>query len=142
MASLPEFHLDLERGLLAEAGVFAITGPTGAGKSTLLDTLCLALFDRAPRFESRSRSTTREGLTESDPRNCLRRGAAQGLAEVVFRGREGYVYKATWSVKRAYLKPDGRLGASTLAFENLTKAVNLTGAGKKETLETIERALG
>lgn len=142
LASLPEFHLNLERGLLAEAGIFAITGPTGSGKSTLLDTLCLALFDRAPRFESRSRSAAREGLADSDPRNCLRRGTAQGFAQVVFRGREGHTFQATWSVKRAYLKPDGRLGPSTLAFENLTTGANLTGAGKKETLDAIERALG
>ena len=35
---------------LHSAGIFAISGPTGAGKSTLLDALCLALYDKAPRF--------------------------------------------------------------------------------------------
>ena len=35
---------------LADAGLFAITGPVGAGKSTLLDAMCLALFDRTPRL--------------------------------------------------------------------------------------------
>ncbi|MFN8687668.1 MAG: AAA family ATPase, partial [Acidobacteriota bacterium] len=44
-----EFALDFREGLLAEAGLFAITGETGAGKSTLLDALCLALYGRYPR---------------------------------------------------------------------------------------------
>ena len=35
---------------LSSAGIFAISGATGAGKSTLLDALCLALYDKAPRF--------------------------------------------------------------------------------------------
>lgn len=35
---------------LNSAGIFAISGATGAGKSTLLDALCLALYDKAPRF--------------------------------------------------------------------------------------------
>src|SRR5215813_2652169 len=55
LASLAgEFEIDLARGALASAGVFAIVGPTGAGKSTLLDAMCVALFDRTPRLTNRS----------------------------------------------------------------------------------------
>ncbi len=39
--------IDFESGALADAGLFAITGPTGAGKSTLLDA-CASRF-MAPR---------------------------------------------------------------------------------------------
>src|SRR5690606_34677606 len=56
LASLAgKFELNLAEGPLAQAGVFAICGPTGAGKSTLLDAMCLALFDDAPRLDASSR---------------------------------------------------------------------------------------
>ena len=41
--------IDFENGWLADAGLFAITGPTGSGKSTLLDVITLALFNRIAR---------------------------------------------------------------------------------------------
>ena len=43
-------EVDFTAEPLHSAGIFAISGPTGAGKSTLLDALCLALYDKAPRF--------------------------------------------------------------------------------------------
>ena len=46
--------INLEFGELAEAGIFAITGPTGAGKSTILDAITLALYGRAARYGSLS----------------------------------------------------------------------------------------
>jgi exonuclease SbcC len=147
IASLPEFEIDFASGALASAGVFAITGPTGAGKSTILDAMCLALFDRVPRLEARSRSrlvvgAARDGLSESDPRNCMRRGANSALAQVDFEAGPGRRYRATWNVKRAYQKVDGKLGAPTLAFEDLDTGQVLTGASKKETQEAIVKALG
>ncbi len=55
LASLAgEFEIDLAKGPLSAAGVFAIVGPTGAGKSTLLDAMCVALFQRTPRLANRS----------------------------------------------------------------------------------------
>lgn len=44
-----EHTIDFDKGVLAEAGLFAITGPTGAGKSTLLDAITLALYRSIPR---------------------------------------------------------------------------------------------
>ncbi|HYE50703.1 MAG TPA: AAA family ATPase, partial [Azospirillaceae bacterium] len=67
------FEVDLDRGPLRRAGLFAITGPTGAGKSTILDALCLALFDTIPRLpEGRGILLGPEGdpatLMSTDPR--------------------------------------------------------------------------
>ena len=45
-----EHVIDFTREPLRSADLFAITGDTGAGKSTILDCICLALYNRAPRF--------------------------------------------------------------------------------------------
>ncbi len=47
-----EHTIDFENGVLGDAGLFVITGPTGAGKSTILDVITLALFNRIPRITS------------------------------------------------------------------------------------------
>ena len=44
--------IDFTKEPLRSAGLFAITGNTGAGKSTILDAICLALYNRAPRFDN------------------------------------------------------------------------------------------
>jgi exonuclease SbcC len=105
LASLAgEFEIDLTRGALGEAGVFAIVGNTGAGKSTLLDALCVALFDRTPRLTNHSTVKVGRGeddralLGAQDVRTLLRRGAAAGWAEVDF---ESAPVSARWSVRRA-----------------------------------------
>ena len=88
LASLPgPLELDFSQPPLAEAGLFAITGPTGSGKSTLLDALCLALFGNTPRLRGApsrdSHLDDQDGsrILTSDPRSLLRRGAASGYAE-------------------------------------------------------------
>ena len=62
---------------LHSAGIFAISGPTGAGKSTLLDALCLALYDKAPRFATSVENVNLADvgdnqINQSDVRNLLR----------------------------------------------------------------------
>lgn len=106
--------IDFESGALADAGLFAITGPTGAGKSTLLDALCLALYGTTPRLRQtpgggQLDDVSDQSLTLKDPRSLLRRGCGEGMAEVDFIGRDGLRYRAGWSVSRARGKPGGRL---------------------------------
>ena len=146
LASLAgDFKLDFEHGPLAEAGLFAIAGPTGAGKSTLLDALSLALYDRTPRLESSSGYQIPDGPEESlgvhDPRNLLRRGTADGLAEVRFMGTDGRRYRASWSVRRARSKVGGKLQQSEIQLVDDESGQSL-GRTKTEVLAATERAVG
>lgn len=51
--------INFEEGALGESTIFSIVGPTGSGKSTLLDAICLALYNRAPRYPGRKATRTR-----------------------------------------------------------------------------------
>ena len=143
------FELDLEAEPLNGGGLFAVTGPTGAGKSTLLDALCLALYDRTPRLGGRGGTPIgyrhprdADDLRSHDPRGLLRRGAGAGFAEVDFVGRGGRRYRATWRVRRARGRPDGRLQPQSLELRDLIDDRPLGGHTKTETLAAIERAVG
>ncbi len=81
---------------LSQAGVFLITGPTGAGKSTLLDAMTLALYGRAARY----------GHDKAD--EMMSRHTAECLAEVEFE-TQGRKLRATWRLRRARGKVDGKL---------------------------------
>ncbi len=101
-----EHVIDFTREPLRSADLFAITGDTGAGKSTILDCICLALYNRAPRFALRERNvvavaadkTAANRLPGYDTRNVLRRGETEGSCAVEFLTQEG-MFVATWSVR-------------------------------------------
>ena len=82
-------EVDFAMEPLNSAGIFAISGATGAGKSTLLDALCLALYDKAPRFANSVESINLADvgdnqINQSDVRNLLRRGTTDGYAAVSY----------------------------------------------------------
>ncbi len=148
LASLAgEFEIDLSRGLLGGAGVFAIVGNTGAGKSTLLDALCVALFDRTPRLTNHSTVKVGRGLDEKamlgaqDVRTLLRRGTAQGWAEVDFESGDARQYRARWSVRRARGQSDGTLQDEQLSLTAIEGGERFGGT-KTETLKAIHARLG
>ena len=148
LASLAgEFCVDFQQEPLSSSGLFAISGPTGAGKSTLLDALCVALYDATPRL---LRAGTRgialpdvkgEVVTPYDTRNLLRRGAAEGYAEVDFVGNDGRCYRARWSVRRARSRADGSLQNTTMALLRLPEAQAIGGT-KMEVKAEIARCIG
>ncbi|MFT3694276.1 MAG: AAA family ATPase [Kofleriaceae bacterium] len=152
LASLAgEFEIDLSRGPLGMAGVFAIVGPTGAGKSTLLDAMCVALFDRTPRLPGHSRVVVGHGeedplaLGAQDPRTLLRRGASQGWAEVDFESGDARRYRARWSVRRARGATHGNLQDQQVSLVALDRDAVITerlGGTKMETLKAIHQRLG
>lgn len=143
-----EFALELDQPPLDKLGLFAITGATGSGKSTLLDAMCLALFDRTPRLEGhvgvavgRPGEDKEERLLSHDVRGLLRRGAAEGYAEVDFLGSDGRRYRSRWSVRRARKKSDGRLQFQELTLTDVATGQTF-GRTKSEVLKAIEQRLG
>ena len=98
LASLAGTHtVDFTRPPLSTTGLFSISGPTGCGKSTLLDALCLALYEDTPRLGAASGTKLPDAggeITQKDPGNLLRRGTAEGFAEVVFVGVDQATYTA------------------------------------------------
>jgi len=149
LASLAgDFCVDFEAEPLASSGLFAISGPTGAGKSTLLDALCLALYGNTPRLP---RSGGRGGsalpdaggdtVSTFDPRNLLRRGTAEGYAEVDFVGNDGLRYRARWSVRRSRNKASGLLQPPAMTLHRLPEMLAL-GATKTEAALEIAQRVG
>ena len=149
LASLAdEFEINFQQEPLASAGLFAISGPTGAGKSTLLDALCLALYDDTPRLLKAGSTGTKlpdvagETVTPHDTRTLLRRGAADGYAEVDFVGNDGRDYRARWSVRRSRAKIHGKLQAIDMTFKSLPDLQPIGGINKGEVKAEIAQRIG
>ena len=146
LASLQgEFEVRLDAGPLADAGVFAIVGRTGSGKSTLLDALCLALFNKTPRLASSGGAKVGhpdgDQLASFDVRGLLRKGTAEGYAEVDFEGVDGRTYTARWSVRRARRRVDKRLQEVQRELR-LTATDELLANGKRDCDAAIPEKLG
>ena len=128
---------------LHSAGIFAISGPTGAGKSTLLDALCLALYDKAPRFATSVENVNLADvgdnqINQSDVRNLLRRGTSDGYAEVDFLGIDGRRYRSRWSVRRPRNKINGSLQPQTLEVKELDTEKEFQGTKKELLIQLVE----
>lgn len=145
------FEVDFRTPPLDRAGLVAITGPTGAGKTTLLDAICLALFDRTPRFANRGGVTIggapggapgEGGLRANDVRGILRHGAVDGWAEVDFLGVDDRVWTARWEVRRARGRHDGRIQAQQMKLSDAVTGRAVEADRKLDVLEAIEARLG
>ncbi len=109
--------IDFEQGALGQSNIFSIVGPTGSGKSTLLDAICLALYNRAPRYPKKKGDRNQnieiygaeqEGeknrLSPTDARNILTRGKKEGYSKLTFLANNGNVYRAEWHVRIQRIK--------------------------------------
>ena len=143
IASIEDAVIDFDAQPLADSEVFLITGKTGSGKSTILDAICLALFASTPRLQS----TSMEGETSDfdkikikDPRQLMRRNTGEAFVELTFIGSNDVPYKATWSARRSYNKPDGNIRERSWTLENLSTGNILTKGD--DIKPEIARALG
>lgn len=147
LASLAgDFEVDFTKEPLSSAGIFAITGCTGAGKSTLLDAMCIALYATSPRtnkvsYNNDITDTQQYTIKEQDCRNILRKGTANGYAEVDFKALDGKVYRANWSVRRARNNSFGKMQGAECSLFNLTDGTQIDGS-KSEILARIPELIG
>ena len=104
--------INFEEGALGESTIFSIVGPTGSGKSTLLDAICLALYNRAPRYPRKkgdknqnieifgaTDASENNRLAPTDSRNILTRGKKEGYSKLIFLANNGSIYRAEWHVR-------------------------------------------
>ena len=104
--------INFEEGALGESTIFSIVGPTGSGKSTLLDAICLALYNRAPRYPRKkgdknqnieifgaADASESNRLAPTDSRNILTRGKKEGYSKLTFLANDGSIYRAEWHVR-------------------------------------------
>lgn len=136
-------EVDFTAEPLRSAGIFAISGPTGAGKSTLLDALCLALYDKAPRFATSVESVNLSDvgdnqISQSDVRNLLRRGTSDGYAEVDFLGVDGRRYRSRWSVRRTRNRINGSLQPQMLQVKELDTGKEYQGTRRELLVQLVE----
>ena len=144
--------IDFEKGALGNSNIFSIVGPTGSGKSTLLDAICLALYNRAPRYPRKKgdrnqnieiygaeQEGERNRLAPTDARNILTRGKKAGYSKLTFLANNGNVYRAEWHVRfktRTYDAPqtclyilnkegDGDITESEADWEQLPQIIGL-----------------
>lgn len=133
--------INFEEGALGESTIFSIVGPTGSGKSTLLDAICLALYNRAPRYPrkkgDKNQSIEIFGATDAsesnrlaptDNRNILTRGKKEGYSKLTFLANNGSIYRAEWHVRFQRVR-----------YENAKTALyKITKNGEEITEETAD----
>ncbi|MHC2992507.1 DNA repair ATPase [Pontibacter sp. HJ8] len=93
-----EHKIRFDQSPLADAGLFAITGPTGAGKTTILDAITVGLYGLVHRHSTEK------------PLELMTRHTAESYSEVEFEAN-GKVYRSKWHVRRSRGKVDGKIQA-------------------------------
>lgn len=133
--------INFEEGALGESTIFSIVGPTGSGKSTLLDAICLALYNRAPRYPRKkgdknqnieifgaTDASENNRLAPTDSRNILTRGKKEGYSKLIFLANNGSIYRAEWHVRFQRVR-----------YENAKTALyKITRNGEEVTEETAD----
>ena len=133
--------INFEEDALGESTIFSIVGPTGSGKSTLLDAICLALYNRAPRYPRKkgdknqnieifgaTDASENNRLAPTDSRNILTRGKKEGYSKLTFLANNGSIYRAEWHVRFQRVR-----------YENAKTALyKITRNGEEMTEETAD----
>lgn len=133
--------INFEEGALGESTIFSIVGPTGSGKSTLLDAICLALYNRAPRYPRKkgdknqnieifgaADASESNRLAPTDSRNILTRGKKEGYSKLTFLANNSSIYRAEWHVRFQRVR-----------YENAKTALyKITRNGEEITEETAD----
>lgn len=135
--------INFEEGALRESSIFSIVGITGSGKSTILDAICLALYNRAPRYPRRPgdrRTITIYGEVENseknrldplDCRNILTRGKRHAYSKLTFLANNGIVYRAEWSIQKGPKRFENAITSLVRIEVNDGKTIEVADEWKK-----------
>jgi exonuclease SbcC len=91
-----EHIIRFDQSPLADAGLFAITGPTGAGKTTILDAITVGLYGLVHRHSN------------DKPLELMTRHTAEAYAEVEFEANSRR-YRSKWHLRRSRGKVEGNI---------------------------------
>ncbi len=134
------FCIDFEHPSLADAGVFAIFGPTGAGKTTILDAVSYALYAETPRQSKNFNS----GISPS-ANELMSRCAKDCMARVTFE-IGGIRYVVATEQRRARARSDNGKPFSPplrkLEVYGEDRRLHVLSVKKKEVDERIEEITG
>ncbi|RAU82510.1 AAA family ATPase [Pontibacter arcticus] len=93
-----QHEIRFDQSPLADAGLFAITGPTGAGKTTILDAITVGLYGMAHRHNNEK------------PLELMTRHTSESTSEVEFEAN-GKRYRSKWQIRRSRGKAEGKMQA-------------------------------
>ena len=144
IASFENVTVDFTDPMLGDTDIFLISGETGSGKSTILDAICLALYGTTPRIEaSADRTQARDDMPDSialsDPCRLMRRGTGFCHAALEFEAGARR-YTASWSVQRAYRRPNGKFQKKVWHLRDEESGITLTS--DKEIMEKVQQLVG
>lgn len=157
--------INFEEGALGDSTIFSIVGPTGSGKSTILDAICLALYNRAPRYPRKKgdrnqnievfgnlSSEEKCRLAPTDSRNILTRGKKEGYSKLTFLANNGTLYRAEWYVRKktkkfedptlSLYKIDVNNGVPTEEVDDWNRLPLIIGLDYEQFLRTVLIAQG
>lgn len=158
--------INFVEGALGESNIFSIVGPTGSGKSTILDAICLALYNRAPRYPKKTNDKRQRieiygkpdaiesnRLAPTDGRNILTRGKKNGYSKLTFQANNGNIYRAEWHVRfktKEFDKADTKLYKITTLVDgrrqeeiaDWTELPSIIGLDYEQFLRTVLIAQG
>lgn len=142
--------INFEEGALGDSTIFSIVGPTGSGKSTILDAICLALYNRTPRYPRKKgdrnqnieiygelEADEKNRLAPTDSRNILTRGKKEGFSKLTFLANNGIVYRAEWYVR----KKTKIIESPTLSLYRISMA-NGVQSEEHDDWETLPQIIG
>ena len=119
--------IDFENGVLGDAGIFAITGPTGSGKTTILDAIAVALYGRTPRL--------------MNPIELMTRHTGECWAEIEFAVK-AKVYRCRWSLRRSRGKADGKLQKPEMVLTDVSNDETIIEVMKSLVPKKVEELSG